>query len=108
MYAATYVRTLDGDTVDAIVDLGFNTFKKIRIRLSVIDTPEKSESGWAEATAFTRNWFESHPEFIVRTDKDKSGGFDRYLGDCYSVDMSENINNLLLEKGLAKVYKRNR
>lgn len=105
-YNATYVKTIDGDTVDAIVDLGFNTFKKIRIRLSVIDTPEKNEIGWAAATKFTRNWFESHPQFVVKTDRDRSGGFDRYLGDCYSSDMKENLNKALLDSGLASLYKR--
>ena len=39
-YNAEIVRVVDGDTVDAMVDLGFNIFRKIRIRLYGINTPE--------------------------------------------------------------------
>ncbi len=107
-YSAKYVKTVDGDTVDVIVDLGFNTSKKIRVRLAVVDTPEKNDIGWLEATEITKSWFESHPVFILKTDKDKSGGFDRYLGHCYSIDMTENVSSMLLEKGLAQRYTRNK
>ena len=34
------VKIVDGDTVDVIIDLGFNLSKKERIRLAGIDTPE--------------------------------------------------------------------
>lgn len=109
-YRATYVKTIDGDTVDALIDLGFKvqlgTSKSpVRLRLAVIDTPEKGELGWTEATNFTRKWFEANPEFIVKTDHDKSGGFDRWLADCYSLS-GESISKLLLDTGLAKVYHR--
>ena len=39
-YLAKLVRVVDGDTVDAMIDCGFSTFKKERIRLYGIDTPE--------------------------------------------------------------------
>ena len=106
VYNAKYVKTIDGDTVDALVDLGFGIFKAMRIRLAVVDTPEKSQPGWSKATEFTKSWFEAHPEFILRTNKDRSGGFDRYLGYCYSLDMTEDVSSLLLTKGLAKIWER--
>lgn len=40
VYKATITNIVDGDTVDAIVDLGFNVQTKIRFRLNGIDTPE--------------------------------------------------------------------
>jgi len=40
IYNAKCLRVVDGDTLDAQVDLGFDTFKKIRIRLVGINTPE--------------------------------------------------------------------
>ena len=40
IYSAKCLRVVDGDTLDAQVDLGFDTFKKIRIRLVGINTPE--------------------------------------------------------------------
>jgi len=39
-YNATVIRVVDGDTVDAMVDLGFNTWKKVRIRMVGINAPE--------------------------------------------------------------------
>lgn len=105
-YTATYVETIDGDTFDCIVDLGFKVSIGIRIRLSIVDTPERGEPLWAEATQYTKTWLEQHPRFLLRTEKDKSGGFDRYLGNCYSLDETSNLNKLLLDTGLAVVYHR--
>ena len=39
-YKAKLTRVVDGDTVDAVIDCGFNTFKKERVRLYGINTPE--------------------------------------------------------------------
>ena len=39
-YKCKLVRVIDGDTVDAMIDLGFDTWVKKRIRLAGIDTPE--------------------------------------------------------------------
>ena len=35
---------VDGDTVDVVVDLGFRTFRKTRVRLLLVDTPERGEA----------------------------------------------------------------
>ena len=34
-------RVLDGDTIDVTIDLGFDLFKKERVRVAGVDTPEK-------------------------------------------------------------------
>ena len=39
-YKAKITRVIDGDTVDAMIDLGFSVHRKIRIRLHGINTPE--------------------------------------------------------------------
>ena len=39
-YRAKLIKVVDGDTVDALIDCGFSTFKKERIRLYGINTPE--------------------------------------------------------------------
>ena len=39
-YNAKLDRVVDGDTVDALVDLGFDTWKKVRIRMHGINAPE--------------------------------------------------------------------
>ena len=39
-YNATCIRVVDGDTIDAMIDLGFGVFVKKRIRLAGINAPE--------------------------------------------------------------------
>ena len=39
-YNAKVTRVVDGDTVDALVDLGFDTWKKVRIRMVGLNAPE--------------------------------------------------------------------
>lgn len=39
-YNAKCLRVVDGDTVDVMIDLGFSTWKKVRVRLDGINTPE--------------------------------------------------------------------
>jgi len=39
-YNAKVTRVVDGDTVDALVDLGFDTWKKVRIRMMGLNAPE--------------------------------------------------------------------
>ena len=50
-YQADLARVVDGDTVDLIVKLGFHIRAEERFRLAGIDTPERGQPGWAEATA---------------------------------------------------------
>jgi micrococcal nuclease len=49
-YKADVIRVIDGDTVDARIDLGFDTWKKIRIRFYGIDTPESRTTDSEEKT----------------------------------------------------------
>ena len=39
-YKAIVNRVVDGDTIDCTIDLGFHTFRKIRVRMEGINTPE--------------------------------------------------------------------
>jgi endonuclease YncB( thermonuclease family) len=39
-YNAVLDRVVDGDTIDVTIDLGFNVWKKIRVRMEGINTPE--------------------------------------------------------------------
>jgi len=54
IYKAELVRVIDGDTVDLIIDLGFDTSRKERFRLYGIDAPEmntqegKAAKAWLE------------------------------------------------------------
>lgn len=48
-FTATVTKIVDGDTLD-VIDNGNTT---TRIRLTLTNTPERGQDGWAEATAFT-------------------------------------------------------
>lgn len=39
-YKAIVDRVVDGDTIDCTIDLGFKTWKKVRVRMEGINTPE--------------------------------------------------------------------
>ena len=39
-YQAQIIRVVDGDTIDVLIDLGFDMHVKERVRLAGVDTPE--------------------------------------------------------------------
>lgn len=98
----------DGDTITAVIDLGFNISVTERIRLYGIDTPEirgierenglKAKAYLQEAIRF--NWDEV--DFYIKTIKDKKGKYGRYLGILYIGEMDMNKN--LIEEGYAEPY----
>ena len=98
-------RVVDGDTVDVTLDLGFGIFKKERVRIAGIDTPEKRTLNLKEkrlgrdATEYTEKWF-SDGEIIIRTEKE--GKYGRLIGLGYKDE--ECFNHQIVEDGFAFVY----
>ena len=89
-YKAKLARVVDGDTVDAVIDCGFNTFKKERNRLYGINTPEcrtrdKEEKvkGLAAKARLKELIKEGKNEFKIKTSIDKKGKFGRLLGELF-------------------------
>ena len=117
-YKAKLIRVVDGDTVDAMIDCGFSTFKKERIRLYGIDTPEcrtrdKEEKarGLAAKARLEELIAEGDNEFIIETSIDKKGKYGRLLGVLYKYpeDASPfsavgSYNDKLIVEGHAKKY----
>ena len=117
-YKAKLIRVVDGDTVDAMIDCGFSTFKKERIRLYGIDTPEcrtrdKEEKarGLAAKARLEELIAEGNNEFIIETSIDKKGKYGRLLGVLYKYpeDASPfsavgSYNDKLIAEGHAKKY----
>jgi micrococcal nuclease len=108
-YKAKLRRVVDGDTVDAEIDMGFNIFIRERIRLMGIDTPESRtrnlmEKSWglAAKARLIKLIEENNNEFVVETKIDKKGKFGRVLGDI--VINGVNINQQLITEGLAIPY----
>jgi micrococcal nuclease len=76
------IRVVDGDTVDLRLDLGFHLSTALRFRILGLDTPERGQPGWAEATEYTRVYLATFPQPLkVRTEKADS--FGRWLADVY-------------------------
>lgn len=88
-YKAKVDRVVDGDTVDFIVDLGFNVNIKIRTRLIGVDTPERGHPDWKKATAEcarliyvaadVENAALGHPEHYLTIRTHKQGKYGRWL-----------------------------
>lgn len=54
-YKATCYNVVDGDTIDVTIDLGWDTWKRQRLRLLNVDTFERGHEKHHEATQFTEN-----------------------------------------------------
>lgn len=109
-YKAKCIRVVDGDTIDAEVDLGFKTFVRERFRLLGIDTPEtygvKKDSEEYKAGKLATDFVTEqilNKEIIIQTVKDKTGKYGRYLVTIFLEDGS-NLNETLIKEGYAKEY----
>jgi len=106
-YKAKLIRVIDGDTIDAMIDLGFDTWIKKRIRLYGINTPEirtknleEKKAGIAAKDRLSQIMEESDYKFILISHG--VGKYGRCLGTLFIEDV--NINELLLGEGFAKEY----
>jgi len=101
-YRAEIVRVIDGDTVVADIDLGFNTWRKDEhLRLRGIDAPEirgeERPEGLIAAEALRGRL--AGRDLIICTIKDRTGSFGRFLVDIYDGDSL--INDWMVEQGYA-------
>ena len=105
LYKAVVTKIVDGDTVDLLVDCGFNIIRKERIRFYGVDAwetrGEERERGLL-AKQFVEEVIPVGSEVMVRTGKEQ-GKFGRYLGEIFVDDKS--LNEMLLEEGHAELYK---
>jgi micrococcal nuclease len=108
-YRASVVKVIDGDTLDIDIDLGFDIWHSIRVRLYGIDAAEVrssnaeiKESG-LKAKEFVKNWFDRRGyNILIQTKRDKTEKYGRILAEVYSG--LDNLNNDLITEGLAKPY----
>ena len=109
-YKVKVTRVVDGDTVDADINLGFDIVYKERIRLMGIDTPEsrtrnkKEKKLGLEAKARLKELCKMFKNnLVIKTSKDGKGKFGRVLGELVTED-NVNLNGLLIEEGHARPY----
>ena len=98
-YRAEVVRVVDGDTVDATVDLGFNLKLSARFRLLGINAPEKNTKEGKESLARLAVLLPVGSSVVVQTTKDKKEKFGRYLGTFLLNGKS--VNQQLVDEGFA-------
>ena len=109
------VKVVDGDTIDVIIDLGFDLYKKERVRIAGVDTPEKRTRDLKEKELGidATNWLteqldsaiDGEDDLVIRTEID--GGFGKYgrlLGWLYIGEDTESINERMIREGYAWKY----
>jgi len=114
-YGAQVLKVIDGDTIDLMIDLGFDIHHKIRVRLYGVNTPESRTKDAAEkemglkAKSFTKDWLDGHQWVFVNTIPDKNDKYGRILAKIYSSDQIGDpktacLNTDIIQAGFAREY----
>ena len=98
-YKAKVLNVVDGDTIDVSIDLGLQIHTLQRIRLYGIDTPERGQPGFLEASDRLK-YLILDKNVIIKTYKVSKYG--QYLGEIMFDEM--NINEMMITEGHAKKY----
>jgi micrococcal nuclease len=108
-------KVLDGDTIDVIIDLGFDLAKSERVRIAGVDTPEKRTRNLEEkalgidATEWLKDKLEGaidgDDDLIIRTELVGGvGKYGRLLGWLYIGDSDVSLNEQMITEGYAWAY----
>ena len=109
-------RVLDGDTIDVTIDLGFDLYKKERVRVAGVDTPEKRTRDLEEKELGidATNWLKEKLDGAIAGDDDLVirtelvggvGKYGRLLGWLYiGGDSASSLNEQMIEEGYAWAY----
>jgi micrococcal nuclease len=110
IYNAEVKRVVDGDTFDIIIDLGFDTLKKGRVRLYGVNTPESRTKNLEEkkmglaAKEFTDQWLTSSGHKVkIETIINKNEKYGRVLAKVWN-DAGACLNDDIIASGLAIEY----
>jgi len=108
-YKIQITRVLDGDTVDGIIDLGYDTYVRKRIRFIGFNAPEtrtrdKSEK---EKGIIAKEWLKEkcsneQNQFYLKSHG--LGKFGRVLGELFTISSNESVTKEMLAEGLGTEY----
>jgi micrococcal nuclease len=93
------IKVVDGDTIDILIDLGFDLTKKERVRLAGIDTPEsrtrdlEEKAMGIEAKEFLTRRLTDGVASGLRVKTEKDGKYGRMLGWLFCGDTNINTEN---------------
>jgi micrococcal nuclease len=104
-------KIVDGDTIDVVIDLGFDISFSSRVRLAGIDTPEsrtrdlKEKALGLESKDYLKKRLEQAKNIVIRTEKvNSSEKYGRILAWLYLDGETKSVNHEMIEKGYAWGY----
>jgi micrococcal nuclease len=110
-YVKKVENVVDGDTIDVVIDLGFDIMFASRVRLAGIDTPEsrtkdlKEKALGLESKEYLKKHLKDAKSVVIKTEKmDSSEKYGRILGWLYVNGETESVNDKMINDGYAWGY----
>jgi micrococcal nuclease len=110
-YVRKVENVVDGDTIDVLIDLGFDILFQSRVRLAGIDTPESRTKDLAEkalgleSKEYLKKHLKDAKSVVIKTEKmDSSEKYGRILGWLYVNGDTESVNDKMINDGYAWGY----
>jgi micrococcal nuclease len=110
-YVKKVENVVDGDTIDVVIDLGFDIMFASRVRLAGIDTPEsrtkdlKEKALGLESKEYLKKHLKDAKSVVIKTEKmNSSEKFGRILGWIYVDGDTESLNDKMINDGYAWGY----
>ena len=104
-------KVVDGDTIDASVDLGFDISLSKRIRLAGIDTPEsrttnvKEKAMGLESKDWLKKTLEGAKDILIKTElPDSTEKYGRIIGHLFINGQETSLNSQMITSGYALAY----
>jgi micrococcal nuclease len=110
-YVRKVENVVDGDTIDVLIDLGFDILFQSRVRLAGIDTPEsrtrdlKEKALGLESKEYLKKQLKDAKSIIIKTEKmNSTEKFGRILGWLYINGDTVSVNDHMINDGYAWGY----
>ena len=110
-YVRKVENVVDGDTIDVLIDLGFDILFQSRVRLAGIDTPEsrtkdlKEKTLGLESKEYLKKALKDAQSVVIKTEKmDSSEKYGRILGWVYINGDTVSLNDMMINDGYAWGY----
>ena len=107
----TISKVVDGDTIDADIDLGFDISLSKRIRLAGIDTPEsrttniKEKAMGLESKEWLKKTLEGAKDILIKTElPDSTEKYGRIIGHLFINGQETSLNSQMIAEGYALAY----
>ena len=110
-YVRKVEKVVDGDTIDVLIDLGFDILFQSRVRLAGIDTPEsrtkdlKEKALGLESKEYLSKHIKDAKSVVIKTEKiNSTEKFGRILGWIYVNGDTVSLNDMMINDGYAWGY----